>query len=219
MEDKLTLNQIGLNSNSDKSSNWHNYLDLYDKHFTPHRNSKINILELGILFGDSLKILHEYFENSFIYGLDIMDKSYLKDERINIIQGDQSDRGLLSEFEDDFFSIIIDDGSHKMSHQQISFGVLFKKLKSGGVYVIEDLHTSHSEYRENIMYGESLFELTKNNSTIEFLNGIVDNKEINNYLTEYEYRYLRENIESIDIIETSRKNDNEFSITSIIKKK
>jgi len=219
MKDKLTLNQLGLNSNSDKSSNWHNYLDLYDKHFTPHRDSKINILEIGILFGDSLKILHEYFENAFIYALDIMDKSNLKRERINIIQGDQSDKNLLSNFENDFFSIIIDDGSHKMSHQQISFGVLFKTLKSGGIYVIEDLHTSHSEYRENIIYGETLFGLTKNNSTIDFLNGIVNNEKINNYLTEDEYKYLCENVEFIQIIETSRKNNNEFSVTSIIKKK
>ena len=40
------------------------------------------------------------------------------------------------------FDIIIDDGSHKMNHQQISFDVLFPHLKSGGIYVIEDLHTS-----------------------------------------------------------------------------
>jgi len=219
MKDKLTLNQLGLNSNSDKSSNWHNYLDLYDKHFTPYIDSKINILEIGVLFGDSLKILHEYFENAFIYGLDIIDKSDLKKERINIIQGDQSDRVLLSKFKNDFFSIIIDDGSHKMAHQQISFGALFKTLKSGGIYVIEDLHTSYNEYRENIMYGEELFGLNKNNSTVDFLNDIINNKKINNYLTEEEYRYLCENIESIEIVETSRKNDNEFSITSIINKK
>lgn len=219
MEDKLTLNQLGLNSNSDKSSNWHNYLDLYDKHFTPYRDSKINILEIGVLFGDSLKILHEYFNNAIIYGLDIMDKSEFERERVKIIKGDQSDKDLLSNFDEDFFSIIIDDGSHKMVHQQISFGLLFKTLKSGGIYVIEDLHTSYNEYRENIIYGESLFGLNKTNSTIDFLNGITNNKKINNYLSEDEYRYLCENIDSIEIKETSRKNDNEFSITSIIKKK
>ena len=216
---ELTLNEIGLKYDSDKSTNYHDYLNLYDKHFDKYRNENNKILEIGILFGGSLNIFHEYFKNSFIYAIDIEDKRHLKKDRIEILVGDQSDRQFLNNFENDFFDIILDDGSHKMAHQQISFGVLFKTLKSGGVYVIEDLHTSHSEYRENIIYGETLFGLTKNNSTTDFLNGIVNNKKINNYLTEDEYHYLCENIESVEIIETSRKNVNEFSLTSIIIKK
>ena len=215
----ITLNEIGLQHNSDKSSNYHDYLNLYDKNFDKYRNEKNKILEIGILFGGSLNIFYEYFENSFIYAIDIEDKTHLKKDRIEILVGDQSDRQFLNNFENDFFDIILDDGSHKMAHQQISFGVLFKTLKSGGVYVIEDLHTSYAEYRENIIYGERLFGLTKNNSTTDFLKGIINNENINNYLTEDEYHYLCENVESIKIVETSRKNDNEFSITSIIKKK
>lgn len=216
---KLTLNEIGLKHNSDKSSNYHDYLNLYDKHFDKHRLEKNKILEIGILFGGSLNIFYEYFQDSFIYAIDIEDKRHLQKDRVEILIGDQSDRNFLNNFENDFFDIILDDGSHKMNHQQISLGALFKTLKSGGIYVLEDLHTSCAEYRENVMYGESLFGLTKHNSTIDFLNGIVNGKNINNYLTEDEYKYLCENTESVEIIETSRKNDDEFSITSIIRKK
>jgi hypothetical protein len=216
---KRTLDGIGLSNGSDKSSNYHDYLNLYDIYFSKFRNEKINVLEIGILFGDSLNILQEYFENASIFALDIQDKTHLKRERIEILVGDQSNRDFLNCFENNFFQIIIDDGSHIMEHQQVSLGVLFKKLKSGGIYVIEDLHTSYPEYRENIIYGSSLFGLYSNNSTVDFLNGIRNQKNNNQYLKEDEYNYLFDNIDSIDIIETSRKNDNEFSITSIIKKK
>lgn len=219
MENKITLNEIGIQTNSDKSSNWHNYLVLYDKHFNYFRDSKINILEIGVLFGDSLNMLYKYFEYATIYGLDIVDKTHLINDRIKILQGDQTDEILLSNFEDELFSIIIDDGSHKMYHQQKTLGFLFKKLKSGGIYVVEDLHTSFDEYSENIAHGSSLFGIEPNNRTIDFLNGIREGNYINSYLTEEQYEYLCNNIESIEIVETSRKNDNNFSITSIIKKK
>ena len=38
--------------------------------------------------------------------------------------------------------IVIDDGGHQMEQQITSFEVLFPQLAEGGVYVIEDLHTS-----------------------------------------------------------------------------
>lgn len=219
IEKQLSLNDIGLKNNSDKSSNYHNYLVLYDTHFNKFRNEKIKMLEIGILFGDSLNIFHEYFEKAIIYAIDIEDKNHLNKERTNIIKGDQSDRSLLNKFENEFFEIIIDDGSHKMNHQQISFGSLFKKLKSGGIYVIEDLHTSHDDYRENIIYGNTLFGIESDNRTIDFLNGFINDIRYNKYLTEEEYSYICENLKSVEIIETHRKNNNEFSITSIIKKK
>lgn len=218
MKNRISLNEIGLKYKSDKSSDYHCYLELYDKYFSPYRGQKINFLEIGIYLGNSLNIFNEYFENAEITAMDILNKSHLQKENIKIIQGDQSDRSLLNKFEDDFYHIILDDGSHKMEHQQISIGGLFKKLKSGGLYVIEDLHTSFDSYRENILYGPELFGLSPNNRTIDFLNGIIQGVKINEYLVDDEYEYLINNIESIEIFETSRKSNNEFSVTSIIKK-
>ena len=42
--------------------------------------------------------------------------------------------------------VIIDDGGHTMNQQKTSFKVLFPYLKSDGVYIIEDLHTSYWRY-------------------------------------------------------------------------
>ena len=61
---------------------------------------------------------------------------------------DQSNRKQLKAFinnEKVSFDIIVDDGGHTMQQQIGTFIELFPYLKDGGVYVIEDLHTSYWE--------------------------------------------------------------------------
>ena len=215
-----SLNEIGLNYNSDKVSEHHNYLELYDKFFTSIRLNQNKILEIGILHGDSIKMLKDYFENSIITGIDINDKKHLASDRLVILQGDQSDKNFLESFENDYFDVIIDDGSHKMSHQQISFGVLFKKLKKGGIYVIEDLHTSLPEYFETVAHGKGLFGLNEDNSnsTIKFLETINAGSASSQYLTKEEIKYVSDNVSSVEIHVTNNKQKDKQSITSIILK-
>lgn len=40
--------------------------------------------------------------------------------------------------------IVLDDGSHRVSHQRASFEVLFPLLSQNGLYVVEDLHSNYS---------------------------------------------------------------------------
>ena len=122
----------------------------YNFYFSPIRFEKINFLEIGVGRGNSLFMWKKFFVNANIYGIEI-DKTYLeysknKLENIEIFIGDQSNEKFLKKVckkvEDDF-DIIIDDGSHITGHQVITFEYLFKKLNPGGVYVIEDIHTSY----------------------------------------------------------------------------
>ena len=39
--------------------------------------------------------------------------------------------------------IVLDDGSHVAAHQRTSFSVLWPLLNVGGLYIIEDLHSSY----------------------------------------------------------------------------
>ena len=39
--------------------------------------------------------------------------------------------------------IVLDDGSHHMQHVLSSLKILFPHLNSGGIYLIEDLHTAY----------------------------------------------------------------------------
>jgi hypothetical protein len=65
------------------------------------------------------------------------------------------------------FDVIIDDGGHSMNQQITSFTNLLPKVKSGGIYVIEDLLTSYMDG-----YGGGYL---RNSTTIEFIKKLVDN--------------------------------------------
>jgi hypothetical protein len=85
---------------------------------------------------------------------------------------DQSDSNQLSKFvsEVDYkFDIIIDDGSHQMADQQLTFYYLSKVLKKGGIYIIEDLHTSLTKDK-TMLYGKPIeINTNGNNTTLNFI--------------------------------------------------
>jgi len=124
----------------------HNYCEKYDLHFLKYRDKKLNLLEIGVMQGRSLVAWRDYFPNANILGIDIKDycKRY-EDDRIKIEIGDQKDKSFLTDLEKKYgpFEVIIDDGSHFWEDVVISFKILFPLLKQGGIYVIEDLHTSY----------------------------------------------------------------------------
>ena len=64
--------------------------------------------------------------------------------------GDQADAVFLTQFSSEatasgLFDVIIDDGGHTMVQQITSLEYLWKTVKPGGLYVIEDLQTSYWE--------------------------------------------------------------------------
>jgi cephalosporin hydroxylase len=129
---------------------WHHYFDIYTKHFEAYRNRPIKMLEIGVFRGGSLRMWKEYFHpDSTIVGIDI-DKSCkdheIADRNVFVRIGSQADPEFLAQVNEEFgpFDIILDDGSHKTHHQNISFGALFRPaLKDGGCYMVEDVHTNY----------------------------------------------------------------------------
>ena len=118
------------------------YLEVYEHHFDSIREKPLEILEIGVQGGGSLRMWRDYFPNARITGLDINKKCKKhRGDRIDIVIGDQEDTELLESLGN--FDIIIDDGGHTMKQQIMSFEVLWKHINSGGVYVLEDLVTSY----------------------------------------------------------------------------
>lgn len=152
----MNLEELANKYATDKRGEDHNYVKYYEKYFKSVRESAEHVFEIGIFeskdkqnrpYGAaSLKLWEDYFAKATIYGADVVDFRKHSTERTKISQLDQANRDHLKAFADHCgveFDIIIDDGGHTMKQQQISFDFLFNYLKSGGIYVIEDLHTSY----------------------------------------------------------------------------
>lgn len=201
------------NIRTDKIS--HGFLQVYDPLFMS-LDSISNVLEIGVYNGDSLRLLQNYFPNSNIYGLDLsLPKDHHYNDRFKVLIGNQEDRDdlkhTLNSIDGDL-DLIIDDGGHTMKQQQISFGYLFKHLKKGGVYILEDLHTSR--------YGLNSGYITKDDliTTLDMLYNFNNTSNIiSNHMLEHEIKYLEGNIKSIEI--WSKNIEHNISVTSIIRKK
>jgi uncharacterized protein YlbG (UPF0298 family) len=197
--------------NTDKYD--HGFIDVYEPYFNDMCNSK-HILEIGVYYGGSLKYLSDKFKNGNIYGIDIEDKTQYDEERIKTYIVNQEDRDSLNGFLNEVdveFDIIIDDGGHTMKQQQVSFGILFKKLKKGGIYILEDLHTSRLENFGTIFPNDLI-------TTLDMLQSFKFTKNIvSNHILDVEKEYIKNNVDNIKI--WSKTPEYNQSVTSIIKKK
>ena len=85
----MNLKKIFDKHGTDKSI-YHEYYEPYEENFEHLRDKEINLLEIGIRDGNSLRAWKEYFPNSNIYGMDI-DASciVMEKEGFNVIIGNQ----------------------------------------------------------------------------------------------------------------------------------
>jgi hypothetical protein len=120
--------------------------------------------------GRALKSYYDYFSNAQIFGLDINDKSIFNNDRIKTFILDQSKTQDLDSFvnycksNNIQFDFILDDGSHDVEHQQLTFGKLFELIKPNGFYIIEDLGSSYFTLDTNL-YGYIQTQTKINNNT------------------------------------------------------
>jgi cephalosporin hydroxylase len=135
----------------------HSYIEKYEMLFSKFRNKPINILEIGIAYGESLSMWQEYFSSdSCIYGIDNQDREFQKNrltDNMIVMFGDATKPDILkylSMLENPTFDIIIDDASHWYQDQTATFNIFKSKMNPGGIYVIEDVgHISEEGVREH----------------------------------------------------------------------
>ncbi len=128
----------------------HSYLDVYSELFAPFKDEKINLIEIGIYLGGSVRLFSDWFTQANIIGYDVTEefirvplgrtKKILKDCKLFT----------LDEFKDFPPHIIIDDASHLIEDQLKMIEICYPQLQEGGLLIIEDI--------EDIMNQKSKFD-------------------------------------------------------------
>jgi hypothetical protein len=189
-----SLTELANEHGSDKgthgpSADWgaHNYTDVYEAYLEPLREHPITLLEIGLgvrgeqvdtrivhgrnTGGASVKMWRDFFPRGTIYGIDLNECAYLDSERVRTFVADQGDIDDLRAFTEATggiaFDVIIDDGSHRPDHQQISLGYFFDFLKPGGLYFIEDLQANG--YGDGARGGQACEDVRSTRSTLRHL--------------------------------------------------
>ena len=183
---------------SDEIIKGHFYTPFYEKIFQEQINSNLKILEIGVHQGDSLAALKSFLKNSLIIGVDKNPyASKYNSKSIKLLYCDTRSlknlRNISSHVGNDL-DIIIDDGSHVPYQQIITFLELFKNLKDGGYYIIEELNMFEAE-SDFLNKGEKF-------SLKNFLNAVESKNytEIKNYIkTETELENIVKKIDYVKI--------------------
>ena len=174
---------------TDKNS-YHDYFKTYDKLFLKYKYEKINILEIGIWHGESLKLWRKYFPNAEIYGVDIFTRASEKKVRDNLNGFDvhikkvntctetpeelEQRNKFFQSLGGNLFDIIIDDGSHKVIHQINTFKNFRKLLSTDGMYICEDIYDGNLKHFQKSVKG---FEYITNQKIANNTLGIYRKKD------------------------------------------
>lgn len=126
---------------TDKGPEGHSYQRAYDRFCFEKRDQVKNVIEIGTRPG-SINLWLDYFPNCTLFGWDLKNPK-VNNPRFVYRKVNQSSDQEMREFfqkEDREFDVIIDDGPHTPKEQTRCLEIAFPYLKSGGVYIVEDLH-------------------------------------------------------------------------------
>lgn len=209
----------------------HGYITFYENYFNSFKNDVFNFLEIGVFFGSSIRMWTKFFQNATIYGADhftghqgnnttftdadkfwkeVNNSNDNEYDNVELITFDQSSENQLINFKKKSlkkklkFKVILDDGSHLMRDQQISFFYLFDLLEDGGIFIIEDIHTSEQSGYDVISDGS--------NSTKRLFQNMQNGSIFNScYVNDYEKcKKITHQILDIKIIEIDK--DSQFVV-------
>jgi SAM-dependent methyltransferase len=154
---------IGRNYDTDKSSqrvnpyykvHSHPYTLFYDSLFRSKKDEPLNIAEIGIYLGGSIRMWKEYFPNSSIYGFDN------NNDLIARFTQNHADLGIPISFMDVtdeisvqtalnnlniMYDIFIEDSTNTLDDQIRVIENVYPYLKPGGVFIIEDIYKASNE--------------------------------------------------------------------------
>jgi hypothetical protein len=143
----MGLDEIAAKWGTDKSSLGHDYTPTYERFLAPLRRGRVALLEIGWGSGASAAMWCEYFPNAVVA---VIDQSFTTGmyppeglwDRVHRFRGDQADPAVVvSAAALGPFDVVIDDASHQPDRTAASFELLWRHLRPGGMYFVEDVDT------------------------------------------------------------------------------
>lgn len=141
------------NKHYDPKTGWpdkgttHSYLEVYEELLAPYRKKAKNILEIGLMSGESLRMWTEYFSGN-VFGIDCdikpingkADLTKAIEEGFYVSIGDATNPDDIKRFYLGLkFDVVIDDGSHNIEDQTKTYSILKNYMAKDGIYIIEDV--------------------------------------------------------------------------------
>lgn len=146
---------------------WVHYFNIYEEHFGRFCRGTANITmaEIGIQSGGSLQMWRHAFgaKLELLVGMDTNPDTKAWEEfgpNIHVEVGSQADPEYLKDIKEKYpqgFDILLDDGSHFPHHQFITFAHMWKHIRPGGVFLIEDVHGQNA-LLDWLLHGHNLDE-------------------------------------------------------------
>lgn len=130
----------------DKGST-HSYIEIYETILRPYKYTAKNILEIGLMSGESLRMWNEYFAGD-VYGIDcdtkpingLADLTEAIKEGYNIYIGDAANpKDIERFFKGKKFDVVIEDANHDVEQQLQIYSALKPYMNHGSIYIIEDI--------------------------------------------------------------------------------
>ncbi len=133
---------------------WRHYFPIYHRHLSKFIGKEVNVLEIGVYSGGSLKMWKEYFgDKCMVYGVDIEESCREhEDESTRIFIGDQGDPAFWEQFlrKVPAVDVVIDDGGHQAYQQIATLRALLGHIRPGGVYLCEDVSSETNPFYDYI---------------------------------------------------------------------
>jgi len=174
----------------------HEYSIFYERYFKDIKYNQMNILELGSFKGNAAAAFSFFFKNSKIYSGDLYPDIFnFLSTRISNFKVDTSSEYSIENaiIKNNLeYDIIIEDAGHFLKDQIISLFLLFKKLKSKGFFVVEELDFPDTRKDMNIYNEKPTLK--------KILTAIISKEDFySKYISDIDKKYFLENFEFIKI--------------------
>ena len=131
----------------------HSYTAAYEKLLAPFVDKEIAMLEVGIQYGGSSLMWHDYLPHAKLTLVDIRNQvaghifEKMDSSRYDMLIGDAYSPEMIGNIRLDFphgFDVAIDDGPHSLHSQILFIQNYLSMIKPGGVLIIEDIQSFDS---------------------------------------------------------------------------